>query len=279
VDLDSDGRTDILSGSYSRQDGDMAGLFQVLWGTAEGGFRKAEALAGSDGAVLLLPAGDSEDVDVDRICTRPFAADLDGDGKLDLVSGNFAGTFALFRGEGRGKFAPAATWLEAGGERMRVDAHGDPFLVDWDADGDLDLLSGSAQGGVFLFTNVGTRTAARFDASKVLLEPVGHAEPSAELGDAHLTRPNDSTRVWADDVNGDGKLDLLVGDNVTLYHAKDGVAPELAKEKLAVWLAAMEELFMAAGDDFNERYEALEKARDEHVREERTGFVWAFYRK
>lgn len=33
---------------------------------------------------------------------------------------------------------------------MAVNAHGDPFLVDWDADGDLDLLSGSAQSGAFL---------------------------------------------------------------------------------------------------------------------------------
>src|SRR5688572_14911379 len=106
----------------------MAGLFQVLWGEKGGSFRPAEVLTGSDGKELLLPAGSGEQVDVDRICTRPFAADIDADGKLDIVSGNFSGTFAFFRGEGGGKFAPAASWLDAGGARLSVPAHGDPFL-------------------------------------------------------------------------------------------------------------------------------------------------------
>ncbi len=279
MDLDSDGNLDILSGSYSRQDQDMAGLFQVLWGEKGGTFRTAKALDGSDGHVLLLPAGDSEDVDVDRICTRPFAADLDGDGKLDIVSGNFAGTFAFFRGEGAGKFAPSASWLEADGARMSVSAHGDPFLVDWDGDGDLDLLSGSAQGGAFLFVNAGSRTAPRFGARKALIEPAGHDGESDELGDGHLKGPGGSTRVWSDDLNGDGKLDLLLGDSVTLYHAAPGVEASVALAKLGEWRAALAELLEQQSDDFSERYEELEKARDAFVKEDRTGFVWAFYRK
>ena len=41
----------------------------------------------------------------ENICTRPFAVDWDGDGHLDLVVGNFAGTFYWFKGEGKGKFS------------------------------------------------------------------------------------------------------------------------------------------------------------------------------
>jgi hypothetical protein len=44
VDLDRDGRRDILSGSYSRMTDDMAGLFQVLHGKPDGTFGKAEVL-------------------------------------------------------------------------------------------------------------------------------------------------------------------------------------------------------------------------------------------
>jgi hypothetical protein len=279
VDLDSDGNLDILSGSYSRQDEDMAGLFQVLRGQKGGTFSKAQALTGSDGKELLMPAGDSDDVDVGRICTRPFAADLNGDGKLDIVAGNFAGTFAFFRGEGAGKFAPVASWLDADGKRMSVNAHGDPFLVDWDGDGDLDLLSGSASGGAFLFTNVGTRTEPRFAAKKTLVKPRGEGHESDELGDAHLKGPSTSTRVWADDLNGDGKLDLLLGDEVTLYHAAEGVDASAAKAKLAEWRAALEKLMQEDAEDFGDRYRALEEARDPFVTEDRTGFVWALYRK
>jgi hypothetical protein len=277
VDLDSDGNLDILSGSYSRQGQDMAGLFQVLWGEKGGTFAQAKVLAGSDGQELVLPAGGSKDVDVDRICTRPFAADLDGDGKLDIVSGNFAGTFAFFHGEGAGKFAPSATWLEADGARMSVPAHGDPFLVDWDGDGDLDLLSGSAQGGAFLFPNRGSRTRPSFGKRVTLLEPVGYASATDRLGDGHLAKPGSSTRLWADDLDGDGKLDLLVGDNVTLYHAEKGVAEATALEKLTAWRNALAEL--ESGDDYAEQYERLEAERKLFVREERTGFVWALYRR
>jgi hypothetical protein len=237
-------------------------------------------LKGSDGKELLLPPGTSQEADVDRICTRPFAADLDGDGKLDIVSGNFAGTFAFFRGEGAGKFAPNATWLETGGARMTVAAHGDPFLIDWDADGDLDLLSGSARGGAFLFTNIGSKTEPKFAASKTLVEPAGHANALDELGDGHLKGPGDSTRVWSDDLNGDGKLDLLLGDNVTLYHAVEGVEANVAKSKLNEWREALAELYeKPQSNDFSEKYGELEKSRNAFVTEDRTGFVWVYYRK
>src|SRR5882672_3078863 len=99
----------------------MAGLLQVLWGQKDGSFKAADTLNGSDGAPLIIPA--SKERVTDKICTRPFAVDLDGDGKLDLVVGNFTGTFAFFRGEGGGKFAPKPTWIEG----PRVDCHGDPF--------------------------------------------------------------------------------------------------------------------------------------------------------
>ena len=49
MDLDGDGRHDILSGSYSRMEQDMAGLFQVLYGKGDGTFRPAEVLMGTDG--------------------------------------------------------------------------------------------------------------------------------------------------------------------------------------------------------------------------------------
>jgi hypothetical protein len=270
VDLNGDGALDILSGSYSRQDEDMAGLLQVLWGQKDGSFAPAKALDASDGTPLVLPGEE----DIDRICTRAFAADLDGDGHLDLVVGNFRGTFAFVRGAGQGKFEPQATWLETQGRKLEVEHHGDPFLIDWDGDGDLDLLSGSAQGGAFLCTNEGSKSSPQFASPVTLIEPAGYAEQSALLGDAHLKGPSDSTRVWCDDLNGDGRLDLLLGDNVTLYHAAEGVSDEVAQPKLAEWLEAMKRL---DEDDFQANYERLVKARNEYVLEDRTGFVWVYH--
>lgn len=75
-----------------------------------------------------------------------------------------------------------------------------------------------------------------------MIEPAGHddPEPTTALGDAHLAASRDSIRVWAADVNRDGKLDLLLGDNVTLCHAVESVEPDVAKAKLAEWRAESE---------------------------------------
>lgn len=291
MDLNGDGNLDILSGSYSRQDRDMAGLLQVLWGTGKGQWKKAAPLSGSDGQPLILPAGDGDDAVVDKICTRAFAADLDGDGVLDLVVGNFRGTFGLFRGEGPGKFAPKASWLEADGKPMQVDAHGDPFLVDWDGDGDLDLLSGSAQGGAFLFRNEGTKQAPKFGARVTLLAASGHRGYGSDepilFGDAHCKAPAQDTRVWAADVDGDGKLDLLVGDQVSLVHPAKGVEEASARTQLTAWMQRQQALFTrnngeqdeAAQKQWREDYERLEAEKAKFARDEMTGFVWLYRQK
>ena len=296
MDLNADGNIDILSGSYSRQDQDMAGLFQVLWGNKDGTFKKAEALQGTDGQPLIItpskPKADGEhDADLDKICTRAFAVDLDGDGHLDIVSGNFGGTFALFRGEGKGRFAPQNTWLTHGDDKLHVAHHSDPFLIDWDGDGDFDMLSGSSSGGVFLFENQGSKKQAKFAAAKALLEARDHAEmgEEAQFGDAHIKAPQGSTRVWADDIDGDGKLDLLIGDQATVNHLAKGVEEAAAKKQLAEWTKKQQKIFESMDGDgepteekqkaFQEAYEKLMAERTKFAREEMTGFVWLLKRK
>jgi len=258
----------------------MAGLFQVLWGEEGGTFRAAQPLDDGKGEPLLLDGSD----DVDRICTRPFAADVDGDGKLDLVSGNFSGTFALFAGQGGGKFSPKPTWLECGGRLLQVEAHSDPVLVDWDGDGDLDLLSGSSPGGAFLFRNVGTPTSPRFGSPKTLVAPAGHGGSATRFGDAHLTGPGASTRLWADDVDGDGKIDLLIGDDVTLRFPIDGLDEATAAKRLAEHEAEEARVLGGLGDGSDQAaieraFGELEEKRAKIVREESTGFVWLLRRK
>ena len=137
---------DILSGCYSRMESDMAGLFHVLYGKPDGTFKKADSLKGTDDKPLIIPA-DKEKL-VEKICTRPYAVDWDGDGDLDLVVGNFSGSFYLFKGEGKGKYAPKPEQLKADDKPLQIKGHhSDPFVIDWDGDGDLDLLSGSTEGG------------------------------------------------------------------------------------------------------------------------------------
>ena len=293
MDLDRDGRRDILSGSYSRMEGDMAGLFQVLHGKADGTFRKAEVLKGTDGEPLIIPVrskpGKGDDW-INNICTRPFAVDWDGDGHLDLVVGTFAGTFYLFKGQGDGKFLPKPDEIKAGEQPLKVEGHhGDPFVVDWDGDGDLDILSGSSEGGVQWAENgAGPGKPPQLRPFRSLIEPSRRTEYGQILRDSDLKAPLSDTRIWVDDVNSDGKLDILVGDNVSLISPADHVAESEFKQKFADWNKSLTEVSKAMNSaesdpkkqsEAQQRFQQVYNQRSEFMKEDRTGFVWLYLRK
>ncbi len=288
MDLDGDGRRDILSGSYSREDRDMAGLFQVLYGQPDGTFRKAEVLKGTDGEPLIIPHND--ETDVEAICTRPFAVDWDGDARFDLVVGTYAGTFYWFKGAGQGAFQPKPQQLQAGKKPLVVkDHHGDPFVIDWDGDGDLDLLSGSSEGGVEWAENIAGRgKLPELRPFQMLLRPGRTIKEGEVVSEDDLTGPASSTRVWVADVNGDGKLDVLIGDSVTLAVPAKGVSAETFKQKLADWQTAFanasQALRAAKGDKAavikaREAVRKLLAERSGFMIEDDTGFVWLYLQK
>jgi hypothetical protein len=69
--------------------------------------------------------------------------DVDGDGDLDLIVGNF-GQSRLYLNNGTGTFTDATA------SRMPVDATGSLALGDVDRDGDLDLVLGNGQCRLYL---------------------------------------------------------------------------------------------------------------------------------
>jgi hypothetical protein len=303
VDIDQDGHVDIVSGSYSRMEKDMAGLFQVLYGQSGGKFKAAQPLKGTDGQPLIIPAKGEEEM-TKKICTRQFITDWNGDGKLDIVTGNFEGTFFWFKGDGKGKFDPKPEPINQGGKPLKLPTpghHSDPFVIDWDGDGDLDLLSGSTDAGVYLAENTaGTGKVPELKGFKALINPPGKEWSEQKIRrEDDVKRPNYATRVWADDVNGDGKLDLFVGDNTTLSFPKEGLSEAEVQKKQAEWdkkqQAAMSKYteVMAKFKDRNKPTEEemkllqpamqemskLRTERAKFITEEMTGFVWLYLQK
>jgi hypothetical protein len=123
------------------------------------------------------------------------------------------GTFAIYHGK-RIK-STADKPIASTGTASTVDP------IDWDGDGDLDLIVGNINGDVFLVPNEGTAQAYAFGKETQLQV------------DGQPLRVDSRAGPCATDWDGDGDLDLLVGDDqgkVSLYrNTGSATAPKLAK--------------------------------------------------
>jgi hypothetical protein len=146
---------------------------------------------------------------------RVQAADLDGDGDLDLVAGEVEGRLYWFENVGT-RTAPLLTVGRMLAYHGYMDSYLGVAVADFDGDGLLDVLSGrfwerslsGAEPRVFgrLFRNAGTRTAPAFES-----RGAGGGAPYVEA-----VLPVDALRqngVRAVDWDEDGRPDLLAGDS------------------------------------------------------------------
>jgi hypothetical protein len=247
VDLDQDGLTDILSGSWP---GDLY-FFRRM---PDGSFAKSEILRDKEGEPLNL-----------GMASTVFAVDWDDDGDLDLLVGNINGKVFLVpneSGDHRLQFGPPIQLVSLEDQRYG-DSH--PIAADWDNDGDLDLLVGHSEGGVLLYRNLGTRQRPELAEPEILIPN----SPSPWKGDLERN-PNDwgvRAKICVTDWNGNGWLDILLGDRCGRFSD----APDMTPEELATQRHALEKLPAARkewGETFREYRRRLADNSDNQRPEE-----------
>src|SRR5262249_26774156 len=96
--------------------------------------------------------------------------------------------------------------------------------ADWDGDGQLDLIVGAGDGSVSWYRNLGTSKEPKFAAAKVLVP--GNPPAVNETEKPKKEGCGQRTKVCVVDWNGDGRLDLLVGD----FGYTVGEKPKLSEE-------------------------------------------------
>ncbi|MGA9509722.1 MAG: FG-GAP-like repeat-containing protein [Candidatus Sulfotelmatobacter sp.] len=179
-DVNGDGKPDILATNGCADNSCSGGSVGVLFGNGNGTFQAPISYnPGGSGSFSLA------------------VADVNGDGKLDLLAANVCnsnctnGTVGVLFGNGDGTFLPPVAYGAGGVDTFSV------TLADVNGDGKLDLLvanacnSGSCNNG-----SVG-----------VLL---GNGDGTFQAATAYSSAGLDADAVAVGDINGDGKPDLVV---------------------------------------------------------------------
>ncbi|GJM29064.1 MAG: hypothetical protein DHS20C17_16990 [Cyclobacteriaceae bacterium] len=144
MDFDNDGDLDLICGEF---------IDRLTWFENIG---SREHPVFSKGRFLLDEIGDTIRMDLEMII--PVAIDMDKDGDVDLIVGDEDGRVALIENTGlvsdNMPVFHQPQYLKQKADLVKFGSLATPFAVDWDEDGDQDLISGNAAGYIGFIENL-----------------------------------------------------------------------------------------------------------------------------
>ena len=142
-DFDGDGDLDLICGEFL----DRLSWFENIGSREEPEFAKGRFLENQQGIIKM---------DLEMII--PTAVDWDGDGDVDLIVGDEDGRVALIENTGvvkdRMPVFDSPEYLKQKAGKVKFGALVTPFSVDWDDDGDEDLICGNTAGYIGFIENL-----------------------------------------------------------------------------------------------------------------------------
>ena len=268
MDFDGDGILDLISGSYD------PGEIYVFRGLGGGKFKARDTIVDKSGKPILRHP--NQTVKWESFGSWVTMVDWNGDGVPDLLIGGFDGTMFVRLNEGtktKPAFGTENIPVMLDGKPLKVpEAHATPVVADWDGDGKWDILSGSADGGVYWYRNIGEPGKPKFAAAVTLVPPHKGSGYNEFLDIDEEPVPGIRSQIFVVDYNGDGKLDLLVGDFCTTTSPRKNLTAaqreemKTLREKMAKTHAELAEL----RKPIEAKLEALIKSipREEMVKDE-----------
>ena len=225
-DFDGDGDLDLICGEFL----DKLTYFENTGTRTKPVFADGKYLSNDQGIIKM---------DLEMII--PVAVDWNKDGHVDLVVGDEDGRVALIENTGnvsnKMPVFKSPVYFKQEADDVKFGALATPYGVDWDDDGDEDIICGNSAGYISFIENLGMNGDMPKWAAPILLKSDGETIRIQAGKNASIQGPAEAkwgyTTLSVNDWDGDGLKDLIVNSiwGKVVWYKNIGVkkAPKLSK--------------------------------------------------